>query len=67
MTRIRATLLAAFLTILALAQLTACTGGGSSYGPMIDLSGPHSPALSQGGGGPASVSLRGGPGADTVP
>jgi hypothetical protein len=60
---IRAVLLATTL----LFTIAACTGGGWSVGPGIDLSGPHAANLTLGGGGPSSATFRGGPGADSVP
>lgn len=66
MTRLPAVLLTAALSSLVFVQLSACSGGTWSNNPMIDLSGPHSPSL-QGGGGPASVTYPGGPGADSIP
>ena len=56
----------ALLATALLLGLSACYGGGSSYGPGLESS-RHSPFLNLGGGGPSSSTNRGGGGADTLP
>jgi hypothetical protein len=62
----RAILLTFLISGLAFLQLSACTGGTWSNGPGISLSGPHSPNLALGGGGPSSITFRGGSSADPL-